>query len=286
MRFYNMTKEELLNNGRIKFTVVPDKESLDRRIAREVADHIKAKNEQKERSYLILPVGPLGYSHLADICNSERISLADLSMFMMDEYLDEKDRIVPQDHPLSFYRFMKEGFADLLDPALGFNPGRIHFPAPDNLEQMTRRIEEIDGVDICYGGLGITGHFAFNDPPEPGEQMTLDELRSTRARKLTISRESTTQMAMGGTNGNLEILPRRAVTLGMHELLMSKKIHLTFMRSWHAGVLRRALFGPVSVDCPGSLIQQHPDVEVTLTELAARPPQLNVAQATGEEGEA
>jgi glucosamine-6-phosphate deaminase len=69
----------------------------------------------------------------------------------------------------------------------------------------------------------------------------------------------------------------------MHELLMSKRIHLTFMRSWHAGVLRRALFGPVTGACPGSFVQEHPNVEVTLTDLAAAVPMLHVAQRIAEQ---
>jgi glucosamine-6-phosphate deaminase len=132
--------------------------------------------------------------------------------------------------------------------------------------------------------MGITGHFAFNDPPEPGEPVIDDEVRSSRTRRLTISRESATQMAMGGVSGNWDILPRRAVTLGMYELLLSKRIHLTFMRDWHAGVLRRALFGPVTGRCPGSFLQEHPHVAVTVTRLAAKVPLCHVAQATGEGG--
>ena len=87
---------------------------------------------------------------------------------------------------------------------------------------------------------------------------------------------------MGGTNGNWDIIPKRAVTLGMYELLLSKKIYMTFMRNWHSGVLRRVLFGPVTGRCPGSFVQEHPNVEVILTELAAAVPVMNVAQATGE----
>lgn len=68
----------------------------------------------------------------------------------------------------------------------------------------------------------------------------------------------------------------------MYELSRSKMIHLTFMQSWHAGVLCRALFGPVTGRCPGSLIQNHPNVKVTLTELAAKLPLTNVAQIVAE----
>ncbi|MFH1905071.1 MAG: glucosamine-6-phosphate isomerase [bacterium] len=283
MNYYAKTKQDLLNCKSVKFTVVSNVHDLNISIAREIADYIKLKNSQDEKTHLILPVGPLDYFYLADVCNKEKISLENLVLFMMDEYVGDNEEIIPHDHPLGFYSFMKRSFVDKLDIDLNFNIQNINFPDPHNPELVTKKIEQIGGVDICYGGFGITGHFAFNDPPEPEETMTVEEMGNTRARVLTISRESTVQMAMGGTNGNLNILPTRAVTLGMHELLMSKKIHLTFMRSWHAGVLRRALFGPVTVECPGSLIQNHPNFCVTLTELAAQPPIVNVAQATGEE---
>ncbi|MBU0478375.1 hypothetical protein KKC91_07400 [bacterium] len=223
MDYYAKTKQDLLNCRNIKFTVVPALHDLNVRIAREIADHIKVKNSQDEKTYLILPVGPLDYLYLADICNKEKISLKNLVLFMMDEYVGDNEEIIPHDHPLGFYSFMKRSFVDKLDIDLNFDVRNINFPDPHDPEVVTKKIEEIGGVDICYGGFGITGHFAFNDPPEHGNTMTVKEMRNTRARVLTISRESTVQMAMGGTNGNLKILPTRAVTLGMYELLMSKK---------------------------------------------------------------
>jgi glucosamine-6-phosphate deaminase len=138
-------------------------------------------------------------------------------------------------------------------------------------------------VDLCFAGVGITGHVAFNDPPEAHEvDKDLTWVRSSPARIVTISRESTAQMALGGTHGNWTIIPRRACTLGMREILASRRICLAGMRSWHAGTVRRALFGPVSRDCPASLLQEHPGVEVLVTELAAEPPLVRVTLDTGE----
>ena len=42
------------------------------------------------------------------------------------------------------------------------------------------------------------------------------------------------------------------------------------------------LAGPVTGRCPGSFIQQHPNVRVTVTELAAQLPLIHVAQRTAE----
>lgn len=284
MEPHQVSTESLLSHDEIQFTLVPDKEALDRRIAREIADVIATNNERDEATTLILPVGPLDYEYLAAVCNRERVPLSDVTVYMMDEYLGEDGDLLPESHPLSFRAFMRESLVGNLADDLGLTMDDIVFPDPHDPESVTRELEEIDGVDVCYGGFGITGHFAFNDPPEPDEEMTPADMAETRTRTLTISRESTTQMAMGGTLGAWDLIPERAVTLGMYELLLSDRIHLTFMRDWHAGTLRRALLGPVTEQCPGSLIQNHPDFEVTLTELAAQQPVPDITQATGEDG--
>lgn len=283
MDYNAMTREDLLAQDRYPLEVVENASAVHRRCARQIADLIKRRNEAGAPSSAVFPVGPLEYKPFADICAEENVSLANFSIFMMDEYVGDDGRVVPESHPLSFRLFMRNSLLRHLDPSLGFDEANLHFPAPDNLDRIHETILGMGGVDICFGGMGLTGHFAFNDPPEPGEtDDPLGWLRESRARLLTISRESAAQMCMGGTHGNWDILPRRACTLGMKELLASKHIHLTFMRDWHSGVLRRALFGPVGGDCPGSLVQEHPSVEVTVTEVAARPPLLNVAQDTGE----
>lgn len=265
-----------------QFDLVANCDRLNRKIAREAVDLIKDANAKNRRLLMILPVGPLDYSYWARLINHEGVACGGLTTMGMDEYLDEADNAIARTHPLSFHGFVERTLIEPLQAKLRPDPANVRFPNPNEPGAATALIESFGGADVCFGGMGITGHFAFNDPPEPGEPVNDRELRNSRTRRLTINRESTAQMALGGVNGNLDILPRRAVTLGMYELLLSKRIHLTFMRAWHAGVLRRALFGPVTGRCPGSFIQEHKQVEVTITRLAAKVPLCNVAQATGE----
>jgi len=284
MDIYSIAVQDLPSALKGRITVVSDLDALNRAVAVEFADALKQKQKSGEMLTVITPVGPLDYRYFVAEVQRRGLSCKHLRTINMDEYLDEQDRLIPIDHPLSFRRFMEQGFFSKLEPERRPDPENIVFPDPTKPESVTELIDEIGGADICWGGLGITGHLAFNDPPGMlGEPEELDSFRNCRTRKLTISPMSTAQMAMGGTNGNLEILPRRAVTLGMYELLKSKRIHLTFMRRWHSGLWRRALLGPVSSSFPGSLVQEHPDFRVIMTELAATPPLLNVAQATGEQ---
>jgi glucosamine-6-phosphate deaminase len=277
--------DDFARQRRFRFDLVANCDELNRKIAREAVDLIKAASARNQRTLIIVPVGPLDYTYWARLLNEENVSCAGLTTMGMDEYLDAGDSAIARNHPLSFHGYVQRTLVAPLKPKLRPDPANVRFPDPREPEGATALIESFGGADMCYGGMGITGHFAFNDPAEPGEAVTDDEVRHSRTRLLTINRESATQMAMGGVNGNWDILPRRAVTLGMHELLLSKRIHLTFMRSWHAGVLRRALFGPVTGRCPGSFVQEHPNVDVTITRLAAKVPLCNVAQATGEGGE-
>lgn len=264
------------------FTKVADVAALNRVVAQEVARALKKAMKEKCKLVVICPVGPLDYSYWAEEMNRENLHGSALVTVNMDEYIGDDGALIPETHPMSFRRFMKEGFFNRLKNHARVPPENIVFPDPLSPGDTTAFIESCGGADLCYGGMGITGHFAFNDPPPRDQPCSNDEVRSSRTRTLRIGPESQTQMCMGGTGGNWDLLPERAVTLGMHELLMSKQIHLTFMRSWHAGVLRRALFGPVTGRCPGSFMQQHANLRVTVTELAAKRPLVHVAQRIAE----
>ena len=283
MNIYEQRVEDLPGKWKNLTTVVPDVDSLNRRIASEFGDLLEEKSRKKELLTIIAPVGPLDYGYFAREAINRNLDCRFLRCINMDEYLDEKDTWISTDHPLGFRRFMEETFFSHLPEDKRPLPENIIFPDPVNPERVTGLIDEIGGADICWGGFGITGHLAFNDPPEMlGEPTDLESFKNSKCRKLTVSPMATGQMAMGGTDGNLDIIPTRAVTLGMYELLKSKKLHLTFMRKWHAGLWRKAILEPVTSSFPGSLVQLHNNVEITMTELAAQIPRVNTSQETGE----
>jgi len=285
MGIQDATVADLPPSLRSKIAVVPDLDALNKAIAAEFADLLAAKTGQGETLTVIAPVGPLDYTYFAAEVKRRGLSCRNLRTINMDEYLDEKDGLIPLDHPLSFRRFMEETFFSHLDTDARPLPENVIFPDPNAPEKVTELIDDIGGADICWAGFGITGHVAFNDPPEMlGEPADIESLRNCKTRTLTISPMSTAQMLMGGTNGNRDILPARAVTVGMYEMLKSKRFHCAFMRNWHAGLWRTAFLGPVTPSFPGSLLQEHPNLRITMTELAAAVPVANTAQATGEEG--
>ncbi|NQU39842.1 MAG: hypothetical protein HQ523_07810 [Lentisphaerae bacterium] len=284
MDIYEIDVEHVPAQWREKIVVVPDRDALNRRLAVEFADALETKQAASEMLTLICPVGPVDYRYFVEEIDRRRLSCRNLRTINMDEYVDENDELISKEHPLSFRRFMDEQFFSLLPEDRRPLPENVLCPDPKAPEKTTQLIDEIGGADLCWTGFGITGHIAFNDPPHMlGESTDLDDLRNCKTRVLRCSDMSTAQMAMGGTHGNMEIIPERAVTMGMYELLKTKRFGLIMMRNWHAGLWRRALLGPVTSAFPGSLLQEHPNLTVTITELAAAPPMVDAHQDTGEE---
>lgn len=278
--YYAIPAEEFHKHSKVQFRFVETHQDLCRAVARELVDLIRAKATRGEMTVVILPVGPLDYGAFAQLCNEEGVSCESLVIFSMDEYCDADGRPIPKEHPLSFRAFFQRSLLDRLDTDKKLPPDQLIFPDPTDPDLVRRKMEQYGGVDVTYGGMGINGHFAFNSPPLT--KMDLETFRNTTVRVVNLREGDIVQMAMGGTGGNLEVIPPKGCTLGMRELLGARAIHLTFMRSWHAGVLRRALFGPVTPSFPGSLVQLHPNVRATITALAAALPRFDLLQSPEE----
>lgn len=284
MGIYEKTTEDLKSRIGSRLTIVDTADDLSTYVAGEFCDLLEQKQKKDEILTVILPVGPLDYRFFAREINIRNLSLKNVRTITMDEYLDEDDNIIPLSHPMSFRRFVNDTFFSHIAREKRPLQDNIIFPDPHNPGTVTKLIDEIGGADIFWGGFGITGHIAFNDPPSMfGEPEDLESFLASRTRKITISPVSNAQMLMGGSFGNDEILPKRAITIGIYEIMKSKEIHLTFMRNWHRGLWRRALFGPVTPQFPGSVIQTHSNYRVIMTKFAANLDGYMVAQTIGEE---
>ena len=55
-------------------------------------------------------------------------------------------------------------------------------------------------MDATFGGIGINGHMAFNEPPKSGESISKEDFAALPTRVLTLSRETRTinSVTVGG----------------------------------------------------------------------------------------
>jgi len=81
-------------------------------------------------------------------------------------------------------------------------------------------VKEVGGIDTCYGGIGIHGHVAFNEP-EPN-------IRYTDPRLVYLNQYTITINAIRSeVGGDLVNFPRKAVTLGMNQICGARRVRLS-----------------------------------------------------------
>lgn len=266
--YYGYDKETLLKAPKIKMYCLKDNETVFRQMACQMAEEIKANNLSGRRTVMICPVGPVGqYPYFVDMVNEQAISLKNVWFINMDEYLDDDKKWISMDHPLSFRGFMDRVVYSQIRPELVMPKEQRIFPDPDHVERVPKLIEELGGVDIAFGGIGINGHVASN---EADPSMSKEEFLAQKTRVLAISPETRAANAIGDFGGALEDMPKYCVTVGIYEIAHAEKIRLGCFRNWHRAVVRRAGYGDATADFPVTLLQDHKDITLTFTEYVGR----------------
>ena len=272
--------EELAASSKVPLEIVEDLDSLYLHFARSIANEIKDRNQAGEPTCLILPVGPIGqYPLLVKICNREGISWHNVHTFNMDDYLDWQGRPLPLVHPLSFEGYMRQEVFAKLAPENRIPDQQIHFPDPLDLDRISQQIASVGGIDTCYGGIGIHGHVAFNEPPiSRWFKLTPDQFRQSLTRIMPLAPETVVMNSIRATGGDLSALPPMAITLGMRDILASRRIRLYCQGgTWQRTILRIALLGEEDVDYPVTLLQNHPDFVIITDKNTAKAPKRSIA---------
>lgn len=265
-----LSREQMLRRAAGHMLIVHDIEALHRHFADMVASEITANNAAGRQTTLILPVGPVGqYPILAGQVNERQISLKNCWFFMMDEHCDDNGTVLPADHPLSFRRAFHASFTCHVQPDLVIPAEQLIFPDHRNVGRLKEMIAAVGGIDTCYGGIGIHGHVAYNEPA-PG-------VRHSDPRIVCLNDFTRTINAIRAqVGGNLEAYPRTGITLGMRQILEARRIRL-FCRNgialdWANTVLRLAVLGAPGDDYPVTHIREHQDYVVVTDEDTARAP--------------
>ncbi|MDD6142965.1 MAG: glucosamine-6-phosphate isomerase [bacterium] len=264
---------ELGKGSNIKVDLCETEVDLYWKMAIEVLELIQENNAKGEPTVMIVPYGPLGpYARLVYLVNKHRVSLKNCWFINMDEYLDDELKYLPKTDPLSFRGGMDRIFYGLVDEELNIPEEQRIFPEPGAEHKVWDLIQKFGKLDMCWGGVGITGHIAFNEPPEPGEVCTDEEFLARPTRILKLARETKTINAFMNSGSDLDGIPDNCITVGMKEINFARKIRMLMPRDWNAAMLRKALHGPVSCHVPVSLFQNHPDAKIYAIQLAATTP--------------
>ena len=272
--YLTIPAESLPEVSHFHFEILPSPAALFQHMAQAIAAEIRSNNMAGRPTRLILPVGPTGqYPLLVNLCNQEGISWKNVHTFNMDEYCDWQGRWLPITHPLSFRGYMERVVFSQLDPGLRIPPDQVHFPDPLNLDVISRKIQEVGGIDTCYGGLGYHGHVAFNEPPDLyWQRVSANEFKQSLTRQVKINPDTIVMNSIRNTGGSAIIFPAMGVTIGMRDILAARRIRLYCPGgAWQRAVLRTVLLGEEDVTYPATLLKGHADVAIFADSDTAQP---------------
>ena len=270
MDYFKIPASELGKDAKIPVYPLGDSGEVFYELALEMVNTIKEHNAAGKKTVFICPVGPVGqYPIFVRLVNRDHVSLRNCWFINMDEYLNDDGTWIDIESPLSFRGFMRNNVYTKVDPELLMPESQRVFPDPADPGKVDRLIEELGGVDIAFGGIGINGHLAFN---EAREDMTAQEFAALGTRALSLNPETRTANAIGDRCGAIDAMPKRAVTIGIKQILGARKVRLGIFREWHRSVVRQAAYGPVTAHFPASLLQNHPDAVIYANSTAAAQP--------------
>lgn len=200
---------------------------------------------------------PVGlYTKLIEMHRQGLVSFAGVTTYNLDEYVG-----LPENHAESYRTFMNEKLFNHVD----IDKEKTHVPNGNaaDLEEECRSydlmMEQNGPVDLQLLGIGHNGHIGFN---EPGDSL----ISGTHVAPL----QEKTREANARFFPSIDDVPTHAVTMGVGTIMKARQIMLLIRGEDKAEIAHRALTGPITTECPASLLQCHPNVIVLLDQGAGK----------------
>ncbi len=276
-RILALDTDELIKQSNGQLKVFDTLDEVYEFLAEEMVQEFEKAAKGDKIVSFIMPVGPTQpYRIMAEKINYRNISLKNVRFFFMDEYVDdEKDELIPITSPLSFRGQIGPLLFNRIRPDLMMPPEQIIFPTPENIKDLPKMIEDAGGIEVCYGGIGIHGHVAFN---EPEEGVAESNPRILEINEFTRTIDSTRHRGVGG---NLENFPRRAITMGMKQCLEARRMLLMTRNEsteffWANTIIRIAALGQPGDDYPVTHARNHKNLLVVTDRGTATKPKFNI----------
>jgi len=195
------------------------------------------------------------YKDIARRHRAGEVSFGKVTTFNLDEYVN-----LDHEHPASYHSFMRWNFVEQVD----IPTENVHIPDGNSkgLLETARAYEAgivaAGGLDMQVLGIGRNGHIAFN---EPGSSL----VSRTRVKRLSPE----TILANAPEFGDTESVPRYVMTMGIGTVMEARFLLLLASGSSKAKAVEAMIEGPVTAQCPASILQMHPHAFVIVDEPAA-----------------
>jgi glucosamine-6-phosphate deaminase len=236
---------------RMQAIIYDSNEELGAAAARDLAELLRSTITKQGKAAIILATGNSQLSFIEALRTQPGIAWQKVSIFHMDEYLGMSDQ-----HPASFRRYLREKLVDVVQAGEFYGiQGDAEDPEAE-LERYAALLRDHQPV-ACVLGIGENGHLAFNDPPA---QFNTDKIIHI----VTLTEDCRMQQVGEGHFASLEDVPEQAMTLTVPALLNPPNVLAVVPEERKAPAVKDALAGPVTPDCPASILRTRDHVRLYL----------------------
>lgn len=212
--------------------------------AGDVADHLRWLLGRQPRVRVLFAAAPSQEQMLAALARMPDIAWGRVDAFHMDEYIG----LAPGD-AARFGQWLKRHFFDRV--ALGSAHIMESDGAPEQASIRYAGLLAAAPIDVVCLGIGVNGHIAFNDPPVADFADPLD------VKVVTLDAECRQQQVDEECFASLDLVPMQAMTVTVPRLLAAERLFAVVPGAIKREAVRRTLYGPITTDCPASILRTH-----------------------------
>jgi glucosamine-6-phosphate deaminase len=235
-------------------TIYPSRHAMGEAAASYVANHLRRLLAEKDEVRIVVGSAPSQdefYAHLTSPSNRQRVEWNRIVVFHMDEYVG-----LDASHPQSFRSYQREHFLSKVDVKT-FHPIRGEDSDPESECKRLSDLLTATPIDLVCLGIGENGHLAFNDPPAD-----FNDPKSVKVVELdSVCRQ---QQVNDGCFASFDEVPRHAITLTLKVFQSAAKLSGVVPGPTKTHAVAATIDGPISKDCPATLMRNHPDARLFL----------------------
>lgn len=195
------------------------------------------------------------YARFVEMHQKEGLDFSLAVTFNLDEYIG-----LPPEHKGSYRYYMNKHLFNHvnIDIRNTHLPNGMAQDSASECRHYEEQIRDYGGIDLQLLSIGASGHIGFNEP--------LSAMRS-RTREKALTPQTIQQNSP--LFDHPEEMPRRAITMGVGTILEAERCLMLVTGETKAGVLAKAVEGPVTSMISATALQLHEHCTVVVDEEAA-----------------
>lgn len=180
------------------------------------------------------------------------LDFSQITSINLDEYIG-----LDADNPQSYHYFMNQNLFQFKKFKNSYVPNGVASDIDAEIKNYDQIIAD-NPIDIQILGIGQNGHIGFNEPKTPFDCTT---------HRVQLTQSTIEANARFFTDKN--DVPKEAISMGIASIMKSKHIILMAWGANKAEAIYQTVKGPISEDCPASILQNHPHATIIVDEAAA-----------------